>query len=68
MEWISVAEREPKATRQFELFIVSTDRGVGFANYCNVKGFYYVTVNGNKQYSHLQITHWMPLPEAPVVN
>ncbi|KAB1578766.1 DUF551 domain-containing protein [Serratia marcescens] len=68
MGWISVVEREPKATRQFELFIVSTDKGIGFSSYCNVKGFHGVTVNGNKQYSQLYITHWMPLPEAPVLN
>lgn len=65
MNWISVDDRLPKTTNQFEMFIVSTDKGVGVARYGEYDGFNAVYLSGNVQHSTHQITHWMPLPEKP---
>ncbi|MDE9467376.1 DUF551 domain-containing protein [Xenorhabdus bovienii] len=66
MDWISVNDRLPKAVRQFERFIVSTDKGIGMGVYDGLNGFSHIIVNGGTQYSDYTVTHWMPLPEPPV--
>lgn len=65
MKWISVDEKLPQTTGQFDLVLVATDKGVGFATYDGLREFSRVTVTGNKQYSSLKVTHWMPLPDSP---
>lgn len=65
MKWISIEEGLPKTVRQFERFIVATDKGVGFAVYDGMNGFNAVTLSGGTQYSNLTVSHWMPLPEQP---
>ncbi|NQS80542.1 DUF551 domain-containing protein [Pantoea agglomerans] len=67
MKWISIDENLPKTVRQFERFIVATDKGVGVAVYDNICGFNNVTLSGGTQYSQLKVSHWMPLPEHPVM-
>ncbi|MBD8250874.1 DUF551 domain-containing protein [Pantoea agglomerans] len=66
MKWISIEESLPKTVRQFERFIVATEKGVGVAVYDNIYGFNNVTLSGGTQHSHLKVSHWMPLPEHPV--
>ncbi|WP_426576725.1 DUF551 domain-containing protein [Xenorhabdus stockiae] len=66
MEWISVNDRLPKTVRQFERFIISTDKGIGIGVYDSLNGFSHIIVNGETQYSNYIVTHWMPLPEPPV--
>ena len=65
MKWIAVEEGLPKPVRQFERFIVATEKGVGFAVYDGLNGFESVTLSGGTQYSKLNVSHWMPLPEPP---
>lgn len=67
MKWISIDENLPKTVRQFERFIVATDKGVGVAVYDKICGFNNVTLSGGTQYSQLKVSHWMPLPEHPVM-
>ena len=63
MEWISVDESLPGSGHY--RVIIATDKGVGSANYNPYNGFQAVMLNGNTQYSHLTVTHWMPFPDAP---
>lgn len=65
MKWISVKDSLPASTLQFYKVIVATKEGVGFAAYDRMSGFGNVTLNGNVQHSYLEVTHWMPLPDAP---
>lgn len=65
MKWISVDEKLPQTSGQFDLVLVATDKGVGFATFDILREFSNVTVTGNRQYSSLEVTHWMPLPDAP---
>jgi len=67
MKWISIDQSLPKTVKQFERFIVATDKGVGVAEYDNIDGFGSVMLSGGTQYSHLKVTHWMPLPEHPAM-
>ncbi|HEF0121537.1 TPA: DUF551 domain-containing protein [Citrobacter youngae] len=63
MKWISVSDALPDSG--LYRVIVSTDKGVGSANYNPYNGFQAVTLNGSTQYSRLEVSHWMPFPEAP---
>jgi hypothetical protein len=63
MKWISVEEKLPDSG--IYRVIVSTDKGVGSANYNPYNGFQAVTLNGNTQYSRLSISHWMAFPDPP---
>ncbi|WP_208717309.1 DUF551 domain-containing protein [Pantoea cypripedii] len=45
--------------------MIATDKGVGSANYNLFNGFHAAMLNGSTQYSSLEVTHWMPFPEAP---
>ncbi|RNM07948.1 DUF551 domain-containing protein [Dickeya undicola] len=65
MPWISVDERKPETTNQFELFLIVSDKGIGVAHYDAFGGFGSVVVSGNVHYSHHVITHWAPLPKPP---
>lgn len=65
MDWISVDDKMPESVKQFEMFIVCTDKGVGFASYDSVGGFSGVHISGNVQYSDHDVSHWMPLPPKP---
>ncbi|NIG74943.1 DUF551 domain-containing protein [Klebsiella sp. Ap-873] len=65
MKWISVGDALPETRAQFQMVLVATDKGIGVANYNKINEFCNVMLNGNKQYSRLQISHWMYLPEAP---
>ncbi|MDE1495697.1 DUF551 domain-containing protein [Xenorhabdus bovienii] len=66
MDWISVDDRLPKTVGQFEMFIVSTDKGIGTGVYDSWDGFSRITISGNTQHSGYTVTHWMPLPKPPV--
>ena len=65
MKWISVGDALPETRSQFQMVIVATDKGVGFATYNKINHFHSIVLNGGTQYSRLSISHWMYLPEAP---
>lgn len=64
MEWISIDDSFPGSG--LYRVIIATDKGVGSANYNPLNGFQAIMLNGSTQYSSLEVTHWMPFPEAPV--
>ncbi|PKE30951.1 hypothetical protein CWS43_09730 [Rahnella sp. AA] len=66
MKWISVGDSLPETRSQFQMVIVASNKGIGVANYNKVNGFERVVLNGGTQYSRLEISHWMYLPEDPV--
>lgn len=47
------------------MVIVATNKGIGVASYNAINGFYDAILNGGKQYSRLEISHWMYLPDQP---
>ncbi len=65
MQWVSVGEALPETRSQFQMVIVSTNKGIGVASYNAINGFYDAILNGGKQYSRLEISHWMYLPDQP---
>lgn len=65
MKWISVGEALPETRSQFQMVIVATNKGIGVASYNRINGFYNAILNSGTQYSRLEITHWMYLPDAP---
>jgi hypothetical protein len=65
MKWISIKERKPKATSQFERFLVATNHGVGVAVFDNLNGFSELILSGGLQHVNFYVTHWMPLPQPP---
>ncbi|MBM7354490.1 DUF551 domain-containing protein [Lelliottia amnigena] len=64
MDWTSVKDGLPDSS---DRFIVNTPEGIGTAGYNKFEKFGPVTLNGNVQYSQLEVTHWMPFPDAPGV-
>lgn len=62
MNWISVTENLPDNSNRI---IVNTPEGVGTARFNRHEGFTNVALNGNVQYSQLEVTHWMPFPVPP---
>jgi len=66
MKWISVGDALPETRAQFQMVLVATDKGVGTACYNKINEFHNVNLTGGTQYSRLNISHWMYLPEHPV--
>ncbi|NHB93153.1 DUF551 domain-containing protein [Photorhabdus cinerea] len=65
MNWISIDDKLPEMVRQYEMFLVVTDKGIGTAVYDSLNEFSRIIVSGSTQYSHYTVTHWMRLPEPP---
>ncbi|MBU4682733.1 DUF551 domain-containing protein [Cedecea davisae] len=64
MSWISIDDELPKTA---ELVLISTQYGVGVAHYNPLNGWGPLIVNFFHQHGDTSVTHWMPLPEPPVI-
>ena len=65
-EWISVDERLPEASG--ECLVATTIGGVYQVNYSHRhKAFNATDEENGKQYAFHTVTHWMPLPEPPMM-
>lgn len=70
MNWISVKEKTPEHTN--DVLVVQKDKTIMMGRYrISGGGFWalYFSDNGLQfdKYRSEQVTHWMPLPEPPVL-
>lgn len=66
MHWTSVKFKKPETTKMVSWFIVNTAKGVGVATYSPLDGFSTTVLIDNHEYHDIEVTHWIPLPAAPV--
>ena len=72
MEWISVKDRLPRMGQDVIVNIMDETEPEGAGTvlpliFCldGKYGFHCITINGVEDWSH-GVTHWMPLPPAPI--
>ncbi|WP_234262581.1 DUF551 domain-containing protein [Klebsiella aerogenes] len=62
MKWTSTKVALPDAPGRY---IIYTPHGMGTAAFNKIEKFSSAMLNGNTQYSQIEVTHWMPFPSPP---